>query len=96
METPNSQHTVPLAYLITSSCYGTRLHGDLPESVDRRHNIPQSPFIPQALAVGSIEERQMKQRPYRMDRIRRPLSGKFARIAAGYSWPLTCVRHMPT
>jgi len=73
METTNSQRNIPLAYLITFSCYGTRLHGDLAESVDRRHNVPKSPFLVEAPSVGFIEEGQMRQRPYVMDRARRPL-----------------------
>ena len=36
---------IPLAYLITFTCYGTRLHGHKSGSVDRRHNAPGSPFL---------------------------------------------------
>ena len=64
---------IPLAYLITFSCYGTRLHGDQTESVDRRHNVPGSPFLPEAPSVVSIEEGQMKGKPYLMDGERRPI-----------------------
>ena len=64
---------IPLAYFITFSCYGTRLHGDQPESVDRRHNVPRSPFLPEAPSVVSIEEGQMQQMRYVMDHARRPI-----------------------
>ena len=34
-----------MVYLITFSCYGTRLHGDPNGSVDRDHNIADTPFL---------------------------------------------------
>ena len=37
---------VPLAYLITFTCYGTRLAGNESGSVDREHNLPGSDFLP--------------------------------------------------
>ena len=37
---------IPLAYLITFTCYGMRLRGDQAGSVDRKHNIPGTPLIP--------------------------------------------------
>ena len=33
-------------YLITFTCYGTWLHGDSRGSVDRKHNVPGTPFVP--------------------------------------------------
>jgi REP element-mobilizing transposase RayT len=36
---------IPLAYLITFRCYGTWLHGDERGSVDRFHNIYDTPFV---------------------------------------------------
>ncbi|MFW6124563.1 MAG: transposase [Pirellulales bacterium] len=36
----------PLAYLLTWTCYGTWLHGDLRGSVDRRHKAPGEPLLP--------------------------------------------------
>jgi hypothetical protein len=35
----------PLAYLLTWTCYGSRLHGDERGSVDRTHNAPNTPFL---------------------------------------------------
>ncbi len=37
----------PLGYLITLRTYGTWVHGDDGGSVDRRHNIPGTPFLNQ-------------------------------------------------
>jgi REP element-mobilizing transposase RayT len=36
---------IPLAYLITFRCYGSWLHGDERGSVDRSHNIYESPYL---------------------------------------------------
>ena len=86
---------IPLAYLITVTCYGTRLHGDQPESVDNRHNVPGSPFLPEAPSVVSIEEGQMSQRPYLMDRDRRPIALRSLRAVCthrGWTWLAAHVR----
>jgi len=37
--------SVPLAYLITFRTYGTWLHGDTRGSVDREHNVFQTPLL---------------------------------------------------
>jgi REP element-mobilizing transposase RayT len=37
---------IPLAYLITFRSYGTWLHGDERGSVDRFHNLYQTPYLP--------------------------------------------------
>jgi REP element-mobilizing transposase RayT len=63
----------PLAYLITFTCYGTRLHGDEEASADQRHNIPGSPFLPPRRGWVIAEERKMAQPPYQMDRARREI-----------------------
>lgn len=36
---------LPIAYLITFRCYGTWLHGDERGSIDRFHNVYNSPLI---------------------------------------------------
>ena len=67
------QRPIPLAYLITFTCYGTRLHGDGSGSVDRHHNLPGSLFLPVNPARWSVEQKQMKQEPYELDGKRRAL-----------------------
>ena len=58
---------LPLAYLVTFTCYGTRLHGVESGSVDRNHNIPGTPYLsPNPLRVAS-EQKRIRQEPYRMD-----------------------------
>ena len=62
---------IPLAYLITFTCYGTRLHGDESGSVDRNHNVPGTPFLSPNKARVLAEEKLMKQEPYVLDSQRR-------------------------
>ena len=64
---------IPLAYLITFTCYGTRLHGHEDGSVDQQHRIPGSPFLPPRRGWVIAEERKMKQTAYRLDRDRREI-----------------------
>jgi hypothetical protein len=37
--------SIPLAYFITFTCYGTWLHGDERGSVDDEHNTPGTPVL---------------------------------------------------
>ena len=62
---------IPLAYLITLTCYGTRLHGDDAGSVDEDHNQFGAPFLPANPRRVLAQQKQMKQAPYRLDRRRR-------------------------
>ena len=41
----HNPHNIPLAYLITFTCYGTWLHGDARGSVDGAHNQFGTPFL---------------------------------------------------
>ena len=65
--------TFPLAYLITFSCYGTRLHGDENGSVDRSHNTPGAPLLPPSRAWVVTDERRMKQSCYVLNPKRRKI-----------------------
>ena len=64
---------IPLAYLITFTCYGTRLRGDEHGSVDRDHNIPGTPFLPPNPTRVSAQEKRMKQETSALDRADRAL-----------------------
>lgn len=66
-------HPMPLAYLLTFTCYGTRLHGDEAGSVDRHHNIPGSPYLPPDTVRRAAEQRLMTDGPYEMDARRRAI-----------------------
>jgi len=63
----------PLAYLITFTCYGARLHGDAAGSVDRRHNLAGSDFLPPNPPWHTAEQEQMKQNLYELGAPQRTL-----------------------
>jgi len=62
---------LPLAYHITFTCYGARLHGDESGTVDPEHNFPGTPFIPHTPKLAKIKQSRMKQKTYEMDATRR-------------------------
>lgn len=58
----------PLAYLITIRCYGTWLHGDARESVDRReHHIFGTPRIAPQSSLESVEVGLLKHPPIKLE-----------------------------
>jgi hypothetical protein len=61
----------PLAYLLTFTCYGTRLHGDPRLSVDRYHNRFQEPFVALNSSLFEAEAKRLKFAPYSLDLSRR-------------------------
>ncbi len=67
----DTENTRALAYFITFSCYGARLHGDENGSVDNIHNLPGTPFIPPSEARQAAKKQQMNDMPYVMDHPRR-------------------------
>ncbi len=76
--------TFPPAYLLTFTCYGTRLHGDEKGTVDRKHNFPGSDWLPPDSRRVSAEQRQMKQAPYELDARRRAIVLQAIRDAFTY------------
>ena len=62
---------IPLAYLITFTCYGTRLHGDESGSVDEDHDQFGAPLVPANPRRVFAQQKQMKQPAYRLDHPRR-------------------------
>ena len=60
--------TGALAYLITFSCYGTRIHGSERGSVDRDHNTPKTPWLSASAARLKTEESLMRHEPFRLDK----------------------------
>ena len=62
---------IPLAYLITFRCYGTWLHGDERGSVDRFHNIYNSPYISRNEKWNRHSFQTLKTEPVRLDTARR-------------------------
>ncbi|MEO7142771.1 MAG: transposase [Bryobacteraceae bacterium] len=66
-----------MRYFITFACYGARLHGDEPGSVDRRHNLPGSRCLDADPKRAATEREEMRQAPYLLDR-----DGRAAVLAA--------------
>ena len=58
---------VPLAYLITFTCYGTHLHGAEAGSVDRYHNTPGTPHLAADGARVRVEQARMSQPAYQLN-----------------------------
>ncbi len=82
----------PLGYFITFSCYGTWLHGDARGSVDCRHNLPGTLFLPPDEDFNN-ERRQFKAAPYFLDAPRRRVVvGAVREIAGRKHWALLAVR----
>jgi hypothetical protein len=61
----------PLAYLITFTCYGTRLHGDPDGSIDRLHNTYDMPRLTGNPSRVRANLARMSEAPYRLDQVSR-------------------------
>ena len=61
----------PLAYLITFTCYGTRLHGDPDGSVDRSHNTFNTPRLTGNKKRVRTNRVQMSETRYTLDQVSR-------------------------
>ncbi len=80
---------LPLAYLITFTCYGSRLHGDEAGSVDRRNNTPLTPSMPANPRLRQAERETMRQAPYELDENRRQVVLEAIHEACDYrGWAL--------
>jgi REP element-mobilizing transposase RayT len=62
---------IPLAYLITFRCYGTWLHGDERGSIDRFHNIYDSPLILRNKKWNQHNLQTLKSEPVKLDTAQR-------------------------
>ena len=60
-------------YLITVACYGSHMHGEDPQAVDRLHNQPGSRHVEIEEKRAKMERHLMDQVPYMMDGRRRTL-----------------------
>lgn len=58
---------IPLAYLITFRCYGTWLHGDVRGSIDRFHNIYESPYVVPNEKFEIFNKEELKSDPVSLD-----------------------------
>jgi REP element-mobilizing transposase RayT len=64
-------HIFPLAYHITFTCYGTRLHGCEAGSIDRFNNHHGTPMLSPDPGRYARESDELKNPPYFMDEPRR-------------------------
>jgi REP element-mobilizing transposase RayT len=80
---------IPLAYFITYTCYGTRLHGDERGTVDLKHNEFRAPLLPaDAARVQAMRER-MRETAYWLDAPRRAVVlGVLREVAEHRRWLL--------
>ena len=63
----------PWAYLITFSCYGTKLHGRQAGSIDRNHNAWKGRYLRPSRGLQSYERRLLPTPPTRLDAQQRPV-----------------------
>ena len=89
-----AERPIPLAYLITFTCYGTRLHGSESGSVDRHQNLAGSDFIPPSPAWLSFEQREMDKSLYELDDRRRALILKSIRNVCVHRYWLLLAVHV--
>lgn len=81
-----------LAYFITFTTYGTRLHGSEKGSVDRDHNIYGTPVLDADLERESLERGAMAQPPYVMSAREREIVCKaIIDLATDRGWDLLAV-----
>ncbi|HUU11821.1 MAG TPA: transposase [Phycisphaerae bacterium] len=62
---------IPLAYLITFTCYGTWLHGDERGSADDDHRMPGTPYLVPDAGRRDLAARVMREPPYQLDEAKR-------------------------
>ncbi|MEX0782672.1 MAG: transposase [Dehalococcoidia bacterium] len=82
----------PLAYLITWTCYGARLHGDARGTVDVQHNQAGTAFVPPNLMREQFERSRMTQDPFMLTKPRRTvIRHAINETARASAWRVLCV-----
>lgn len=90
-------HDWPLAYLLTFTCYGTRLHGDEAGSVHRRCNTSGTPVAPASAGLERFERELLGGTPYVMDAERRRIVLEAIEGVCRYrEWTLVAAHVRPT
>src|SRR5258708_3361744 len=87
--TRGPRHYTSVTYLITFTCYGTRLHGHESGSVDKLHNVPGMRLAdPDARRLRATLGR-MTQKPYALDAYKREaVLLSICEVCASKSWDL--------
>ena len=79
----------PVTYLLTFSCYGTRLHGDARGSVHRDQDLPNSRFVEPSPAWESFERHLMTESAYELDVPLRDIASRtIQEVCAHRKWTL--------
>jgi len=87
----------PLAYFLTFTTYGTWLHGSESGSVDRRQNLPGTPFLPSHAGWENSRQGVLRQAPYALDQARRDVVLRtVCEVCTHRSWKLHAVHVRPT
>ena len=87
----------PLAYLITFSCYGQRLHGDSRGSVDRFHNMIGGRYAPESAGRAGYVQSLMTGPAYELDAEHRRVVLEAVIDACSHrGWGLEAVHVRPT
>jgi len=82
-------YNIPLAYLITFTCYGTWLHGDRRGSVDSKHNQFGTPFLEEDTQREQEEYKQLKHSPvYLSPEQRASITQSIAEVCEFRDWKL--------
>jgi hypothetical protein len=86
---PRSPRTVPLAYFLTFTCYGTWLHGREPGSVDKAHNQFGNPLLPADSQREAKNQLILGEPPFQLDAARRRVVlATLREVAAFRGWHL--------
>ena len=81
-----------LAYFLTWTTYGTWLHGNAKGSVDKQHNVFETPLLPEEMERARREEQAMVQPAYLMDETQRAIVCKaIVNLARERHWRLWAV-----
>ena len=86
----------PLAYLLTWTCYGQWLHGDVRGYVNREHRTPGAPFPYDHPGLMSASANRMAESPCRLDdACRRAVEATLHEACARRGWLLSAVNVQP-
>ena len=78
-----------LAYFLTWTTYGTRLHGDPRGTVDRYHNTPGTPVLPSDPKRQAFVTKRMRDAPFLLNNLSRPIADQAIRDhAAIRNWDI--------
>ena len=85
----HNPYGIPLAYLITFTCYGTWLHGDDRGSVDHKHNQFGEAFLEKDTKREQYEFKRLKHLPvYLSQEMRDSVTESIVHVCESRGWKL--------